>query len=109
MTIALLAADTTVKTTHPTLGPRRRRSLLVISQTQKMDDLRCESCQDVIGVYEPMRVILRDGSERTGSRLTLRDELCQPGSVALHEPCPRPERPRAEEVYSGPESSPRTA
>ncbi len=74
-----------------------------------MDDLRCESCQDVIGVYEPMRVILRDGSERTGSRLTLRDELRQPGSVALHGDCPRPEGPRGAEDYSEPESSPRTA
>lgn len=36
-----------------------------------MDPLHCEGCQEIIGVYEPMRVILRDGSERTGSRLTL--------------------------------------
>ncbi len=56
-----------------------------------MDDLRCEICQEVIGVYEPMRVILCDGSERTGSRLTLRDELRQPGSVALHKDCLRPD------------------
>jgi hypothetical protein len=59
-----------------------------------MDDVRSESFQDVIGVCEPMRVVLRDGSERTGSRLTLRDELRQSGSVALHEDCPRPEEPR---------------
>ena len=69
----------------------------------------CKSCGDVIGMYEPMRLILRDGSERTGSRLTLRDELSQPGSVVLHEGCPRPEEPRGGEHYSGPESSPRTA
>ncbi len=44
-------------------------------------------------MYEPMRVILRDGRERTGSRLTLRDELRQPGSVALHEHCRAPDCP----------------
>jgi hypothetical protein len=41
----------------------------------------------VVGVYEPIRVILRDGTERMGSRLTLDAELRQPWSVAIHEHC----------------------
>ncbi len=57
----------------------------------------CERCQEVIGVYEPIRVILRDGSERTGSRLTLNAELRQPGSVVLHEHCHAPSDPGAGE------------
>lgn len=52
-----------------------------------MDRLHCGRCQEIIGVYEPIRVILRDGSEHTGSRLTLRAELHQPGSVTFHEQC----------------------
>ncbi len=62
--------------------------------------LRCEYCHEIIGVYEPMLALQRDGSERAGSRLTLREELHQPGSVALHEHCLRHRaagRPRAEE------------
>lgn len=65
--------------------------------------LRCEHCHEIIGMYEPMLAILRDGSERTGSRLTLRDELHRPGSVALHEHCLRrraTEPPRAGEDSS---------
>ena len=52
-----------------------------------MDHPRCAHCQDIIGVYEPMMVVLRDGSERAGSRLTLKSELNEPGNVALHEQC----------------------
>ncbi len=54
-------------------------------------------------------MILPDGSERTGSRLTLRAELSQPDIVVLHEDCPRPEGPRGGEPYSEPESSPSIA
>jgi len=52
-----------------------------------MDRPRCARCQDIIGVYEPMVVILPDGSKRAGSHLTLKSELNEPGSVALHEEC----------------------
>ena len=52
-----------------------------------MDRLCCAYCRDVIGVYEPTRVILDDGTELRGSRLTLRSELERPGSIAVHEPC----------------------
>jgi hypothetical protein len=49
--------------------------------------LRCAHCGEVIGVYEPTRVVLGDGTELNGSRLTLRSELETPGSVAVHERC----------------------
>lgn len=52
-----------------------------------MDRLCCARCGDVIGVYEPARVILDDGSELPGSLLTLRSELAAPGSIAVHERC----------------------
>ncbi len=52
-----------------------------------MDHPRCARCQDIIGVYEPMMVILRDGNECAGSRLTLESELNEPGSVTLHDHC----------------------
>jgi hypothetical protein len=47
----------------------------------------CDRCQDVIGVYEPVVVILPDGSERSGSWLTLGSALADPESRALHERC----------------------
>ena len=68
----------------------------VNSQAYAMGRLRCERCQEIIGVYEPIRVILRDGSEHTGSRLTLDAELRQLGSVAFHEPCRASAKPRPE-------------
>jgi hypothetical protein len=52
-----------------------------------MDRLCCPYCGEVIGVYEPARVILDDGSELPGSLLTLRSELHTPGSVVVHERC----------------------
>ncbi len=54
-----------------------------------MEHLRCASCGNVIGVYEPMLVMLPDGSEHVGTRLTLDSELEHPQSVALHEHCHR--------------------
>jgi hypothetical protein len=52
-----------------------------------MDRLCCPYCGDVIGVYEPARVILDDGSDLTGSLLTLHLELQSPGSSLVHERC----------------------
>ncbi len=52
-----------------------------------MEALRCTHCGDVIGVYEPAWVILEDGTELRGSRLTLSLELEMPGSIAVHEYC----------------------
>jgi hypothetical protein len=52
-----------------------------------MDSLRCVHCRDVIGVYEPIRVLLTDGTLREGSRLTLGEDLGAPGTLALHESC----------------------
>ncbi|HEX5923141.1 MAG TPA: hypothetical protein VFY45_04875 [Baekduia sp.] len=53
-----------------------------------METLRCALCGEIIGVYEPARAIMGDGTERRGSRLTLRDELRAPGTIAIHERCP---------------------
>lgn len=52
-----------------------------------MDRPRCVDCREVVGVYEPVRVVLCDGSELRGSWLTLARELRAPGSVAVHESC----------------------
>ena len=52
-----------------------------------MERLCCPYCREAIGVYEPTRVILDDGTELRGSRLTLRSELETPGSIAVHERC----------------------
>jgi len=52
-----------------------------------MERLRCAHCGDVIGVYEPLRVILSDGAELNGSRLTLGTELESEGRLAFHERC----------------------
>lgn len=53
-----------------------------------METLRCALCGEIIGVYEPARAILSDGAERSGSRLTLREEFQAPGTIAVHERCP---------------------
>jgi hypothetical protein len=52
-----------------------------------MDWRCCPRWGEVIGVHEPARVILDDGSELPGSLLTLRPELQTPGSIAVHERC----------------------
>jgi hypothetical protein len=52
-----------------------------------MDSPRCAHCLDVVGVYEPARLVLLDGTERHGSPLTLGDELGTSGSVIVHERC----------------------
>ena len=48
---------------------------------------RCAYCLEIIGVYEPVSVMLGDGTELKGSSLTLGDQLQSPGSVALHAGC----------------------
>ena len=62
-----------------------------------MDRSRCAHCGEIVGVYEPMRLLLPDGTHRPGSRLTLRDQLDAPGSTAVHERCyEAPEQRRTE-------------
>ena len=51
--------------------------------------MHCSECHDRVGVYEPIWVLLADGSERRGSPLTLADELGSPGALVLHEGCHR--------------------
>jgi hypothetical protein len=52
-----------------------------------VEQWRCPWCQDPIGLYEPIVVTLPDGSEQTGSRLSLAGELERTGSVAVHAAC----------------------
>jgi hypothetical protein len=52
-----------------------------------MERPRCAYCHEIVGVYEPVRVMQRDDTELTGSRLTLGDQLEAPGSVALRARC----------------------
>ena len=43
--------------------------------------LRCAYCGQMIGVYEPVRVVFADGSDRRGSLLMLRAEAARERSV----------------------------
>jgi hypothetical protein len=52
-----------------------------------MEQPRCAYCHEIIGVYDPVRVMLRDGTELKGSSLTLGEQLKAPGSLALHARC----------------------
>jgi len=52
-----------------------------------MERVYCAHCCEVIGVYEPMRLILSAGGEFTGSLLTLGSEFARPGAAAVHETC----------------------
>jgi hypothetical protein len=56
-------------------------------QNVRVEWLRCVQCGDLIGVYEPLLLVLHDGSHLTGSRLTLSAELAQPAVLAFHEHC----------------------
>ena len=49
-----------------------------------MDQVRCEYCGEIVGVCEPMRLLLPDGGDRRGSPLMLGDQLDVPGTV-VHE------------------------
>ena len=55
-----------------------------------MDRLRCEHCVEIVGVYEPMRLLLPDGRDRHGSPLSLGDQLDVPGRTVVHERCYEP-------------------
>lgn len=52
-----------------------------------MDRLRCDRCGEIIGVYEPARLVLPDGRCICGSALTLRGQARAAGTVVLHEAC----------------------
>jgi hypothetical protein len=52
-----------------------------------MERLCCAYCGEIMGVYEPIRVLLPDASERHGSLLKLEVELQVPGVFAVHEGC----------------------
>ena len=52
-----------------------------------MDRLRCIYCGEIVGVYEPIRLLLADGSDRRGSTLSLGDQLAAPCRAVVHERC----------------------
>jgi hypothetical protein len=52
-----------------------------------MERVYCANCRDVIGMYEPIIVVLSDGRMRHGSRLTLGPELDEEGSMVVHAQC----------------------
>jgi hypothetical protein len=54
-----------------------------------MEQILCEVCGQIIGVYEPARAIRADGVEVIGARDEFRCELQTPGTVAVHEQCRR--------------------
>lgn len=53
----------------------------------RLEQPRCAYCHEIIGVYEPVSVMLGDGTELKGSSPTLGDQLKAPGSVVLHAGC----------------------
>ena len=52
-----------------------------------MNRVRCQHCGEIVGVYEPMRLLLPDGGDRHSSPLSLGDQLDVPGSTVVHERC----------------------
>ena len=53
-----------------------------------MDDRpHCVQCGEIVGVYEPARLLLSDGTEHDGSPLTLGQQFDMPGAIVVHERC----------------------
>lgn len=52
-----------------------------------MSRLLCAHCGDIVGVYEPSRLLLSDGTEHCGSPLTLGELPQTPGAIIVHEHC----------------------
>jgi hypothetical protein len=73
-----------------------------VSAVGRLDDVevgrpRCAHYGEIVGVYEPARLLVPDGSDRHGSPLTLGDQIEAPGSTVLHERCHEPfERARSQ-------------
>jgi hypothetical protein len=60
------------------------------------DRPRCVHCGEIIGVYEPARLVFSDGITLRGPPSTRGAEPVVPGSLLLHEACYQPfarERP----------------
>lgn len=77
--------------TEPVSGGVGLRLVNVVPRRDRMDGLRCAQCGEIIGAYEPMSVILGDGSRHAGSRLSLDVLLGKPDSIAVHEGCDNPD------------------
>jgi hypothetical protein len=70
-----------------------------------MDDRpRCAHCSDIIGVYDPARLLLPDGTNRQGSLPTLRAQLNGTLGVLVHERCYEPLLRARQERRAAPES-----
>ena len=52
-----------------------------------MDRSLCAYCGEIVGVYEPIRVVLPDADDLHGSLLKLEAELQAPGVIVVHEGC----------------------
>jgi hypothetical protein len=52
-----------------------------------MERWLCAYCGEIVGVYEPIRVLLPDGGDAHGSLIKLDAELQAPGVIVLHEGC----------------------
>jgi hypothetical protein len=48
---------------------------------------RCVHCGEIVGVYEPARLVLSDGANWSGSPLTFGDALDAHGAIVVHERC----------------------
>jgi len=51
------------------------------------DRPRCVHCGEIIGAYEPARLVLADGITFRASPSTLGAEPVAPGSVVVHDAC----------------------
>ena len=49
--------------------------------------LRCQHCGEIVGVYEPARLVLSDGTNWRGSPLTFDVAVEAHGAIVVHERC----------------------
>jgi len=52
-----------------------------------MDRVHCDHCGDVVGVYEPARLQLADGTARSGSLVSFDELLTASGGIVVHGRC----------------------
>ena len=70
----------------PTASPTDARGTCPVDDAG-VDRSRCAHCAEIIGVYEPMRLLLPDGTDQRGYALTLADQLTLRGTTVVHERC----------------------
>jgi hypothetical protein len=47
----------------------------------------CTSCRGLLGAYDDVSIVMRDGSARHGPLASLRDALADPGTKPFHNRC----------------------